>query len=1053
MYINKQFKQTNDSNSNTESDPHNINSIKLRITSSKNFNNINYTLLPRLNESEKASKRNRENLEEKTNTDYKEELLVITTLWDELGITEDYRYQFNKILKHNIYDSKMLFFQEKENLQKFKTSLMKLKKEIYNRENNIENLIKVVKMIDAQKIENKVLLKEVVNLIKNLRLNAVNIVIYINRVRELGFYYYFQGKWDLTKLKEEYMYNNNYLLQMNEDLNFLKDSTLGKYLYLGEKKIDAFFTNCSQLNQEIINDDDKIIIPFSDDLIQLIEQSLYYVIQDKIMDNIYQKKSLSINRNNNINGLHRSNSTKIKIKKVPSRPMTSKGIFNSNKYRDIGLRSAIKNNNNNIFNGLETKLSNTFKNVEYNNLFQLSSKLNEPKINLIPESTRIKNRVRNPDCFKTFNNSDQKKIKIEHEIMSSLNSSNGKNMTYYEKNRNDSSEKIMIENEKLKKDNQEIKNELEKLSKKIEENEKFKKKLEDKLILQKKEMDYNSNSVEEIKIQLLKEKKEIEQKLKEEIEKSMNLKRQNDNQIINKEIQFQIDKSKLINNIKYVNIYKKHNFQKNKIKNKYKIVYYKEDIDSLINKLKLNKFIENTQSQLNQYFDIQDKIYNKEAYLIGQYPKVLITKLNDDDNNQIIGVCAYYFSHNPIEQGILNINFICVIKEKEKENSFEQINDIIKFIKENENYYKIIITLNFVNNNNDNDLINYLKSNLGFKADIIDNKIQLFFINNKENIKDNKGFLCSNTISLLSFTKNENKSSAIINNDYNYTNNLLIDALLLEQKKIFVDFNKKNERYKIISNLEKNYNPIINLILPENKNVEELNSKINDSNIKDKIKDSLCFKNNSNTESFGLIRLNLNLFFKNILYLQYQNYYYHRISCGNVEVIKDTKNVCVIYNIPTLKEDINILILELNDSNKKILINNNSNIYDSFFDYYKSLNEKNPGKIVNILIPFFKIEKHLQTSNISNNLKNIKIYEDANKNKVLNICSFDEYIEVEFNKEEEININEQINYTVDNKDIIINQEFIFGIIYNKNTFVQLIHVQKDDWIEVNDFNK
>ena len=307
MYINKQFKQTNDSNSNTESDPHNINSIKLRITSSKNFNNINYTLLPRLNESEKASKRNRENLEEKTNTDYKEELLVITTLWDELGITEDYRYQFNKILKHNIYDSKMLFFQEKENLQKFKTSLMKLKKEIYNRENNIENLIKVVKMIDAQKIENKVLLKEVVNLIKNLRLNAVNIVIYINRVRELGFYYYFQGKWDLTKLKEEYMYNNNYLLQMNEDLNFLKDSTLGKYLYLGEKKIDAFFTNCSQLNQEIINDDDKIIIPFSDDLIQLIEQSLYYVIQDKIMDNIYQKKSLSINRNNNINGLHRSN--------------------------------------------------------------------------------------------------------------------------------------------------------------------------------------------------------------------------------------------------------------------------------------------------------------------------------------------------------------------------------------------------------------------------------------------------------------------------------------------------------------------------------------------------------------------------------------------------------------------------------------------------------------------------------------------------------------------------------------------------------------------------
>ena len=147
-------------------------------------------------------------------------MLVITTLWDELGITEDYRYQFNKILKHNIYDSKMLFFQEKENLQKFRTSLMKLKKEIFYRENNIQSLVKII---------------------KNLRLNAVNIVIYINRVRELGFYYYFQGKWDLTKLKEEYMYNNNYLLQMNEDLNFLKDSTLGKYIQLGEKKNRCVF--------------------------------------------------------------------------------------------------------------------------------------------------------------------------------------------------------------------------------------------------------------------------------------------------------------------------------------------------------------------------------------------------------------------------------------------------------------------------------------------------------------------------------------------------------------------------------------------------------------------------------------------------------------------------------------------------------------------------------------------------------------------------------------------------------------------------------------------
>ena len=186
MYINKQLKQTIDSNGNTDPEHINTNSIKLRISSSsKKYPKINYTLLPKLNESEKKiTKRNNGylDIEDNTNTDYKEELNVITTLWDELGVTEDYRYQFNQIIDSNIYNPKIIFIQEKENLQKFKTSLMKLKKEIINRENNIENLIKIIRMIDNQKELNQNILKDVINIIKNLRLNAVNIVIYINRV-------------------------------------------------------------------------------------------------------------------------------------------------------------------------------------------------------------------------------------------------------------------------------------------------------------------------------------------------------------------------------------------------------------------------------------------------------------------------------------------------------------------------------------------------------------------------------------------------------------------------------------------------------------------------------------------------------------------------------------------------------------------------------------------------------------------------------------------------------------------------------------------------------
>jgi len=216
------------------------------------------------------------------------------------------------------------------------------------------------------------------------------------------------------------------------------------------------------------------------------------------LDNIYTKKSLSINKTNNINSMPRASSNKIKIKKV-HRPITSKNIFNNNvKYRNIGRNDKMKNN---IFNELE-----------YNNLFHVSTKLLDKKNYLLPESTRIKNRFRNNDEIKMFNNSDRKKIKVEHELISSLSSTNGKNRTFYERNLNsnnsNNNEIIMKENEELKKDNQVIKNELQKLMQKMEENEKFKKKIEDKFFSKNKDISYDSNSVEEIKIKLIKDKKD-----------------------------------------------------------------------------------------------------------------------------------------------------------------------------------------------------------------------------------------------------------------------------------------------------------------------------------------------------------------------------------------------------------------------------------------------------------------------------------------------------------------------------------------------------------------
>ena len=94
------------------------------------------------------------------NSEDKNQSLLINTLWDELGVTDDYKSQFNYILESNIYNKKIILYQEKENLQKFRTSLMKLKKEIFYRENNIQNLVKIIKNFEEEeKGPNKNILK------------------------------------------------------------------------------------------------------------------------------------------------------------------------------------------------------------------------------------------------------------------------------------------------------------------------------------------------------------------------------------------------------------------------------------------------------------------------------------------------------------------------------------------------------------------------------------------------------------------------------------------------------------------------------------------------------------------------------------------------------------------------------------------------------------------------------------------------------------------------------------------------------------------------------
>ena len=303
-------KDNNESNMNNKD-----NKIKIKIKAgSKNqehklVRNISY--LPKLKQDKSKNRFIRssseamiKNVINSKEREYKEELSIINNLWEELGVTKEYQEQF----KNYLFDENVriiMISQEKENLQKFRIALMKLRKEILSRESNIESLIKIMKIFDTQ-IINENLLKEVISIIKALRLNTINVVFYMVKVRELSFYYYFQGKFDLTQIKKEYLYNNNYLLKMTDDLNFLNNSILSKYIEFNNSPVDPFLTCCAQKCNS--NESDKIVVPMTQELSKLIFQCRYIIIQDLLLDNIY--------KSNVVNQLSsRINSERMKIKK------------------------------------------------------------------------------------------------------------------------------------------------------------------------------------------------------------------------------------------------------------------------------------------------------------------------------------------------------------------------------------------------------------------------------------------------------------------------------------------------------------------------------------------------------------------------------------------------------------------------------------------------------------------------------------------------------------------------------------------------------------------
>ena len=223
-----------------------------------------------------------------------EEILVeIKILWKELGIKEKYQSEFESfltILNNPERISKLLYL-EKNNLLVLKKCLIKFMKEKETRATYIQSLEelnnKCYIFLNQQKNIDISLIREINNCIKNIRISSLNAINNYIKVKEKLSVLFTEDKIDLNVLNKNFLFDNNYLINMNSELNFFKKSIINNVLDVNnQENFDTFLTRYNNTN----NIDKNVINNLNFDLINEIEKCRYYIFQEEI---IYNLKSLN----------------------------------------------------------------------------------------------------------------------------------------------------------------------------------------------------------------------------------------------------------------------------------------------------------------------------------------------------------------------------------------------------------------------------------------------------------------------------------------------------------------------------------------------------------------------------------------------------------------------------------------------------------------------------------------------------------------------------------------------------------------------------------------
>ena len=1003
---------------------------------------------------------------------YDKYISLVQSIWDALGVTNTFRYNFisytdkmNKMERNNIFEH------ERNTLLKLLDSLNNLKNEVLTREDYIETLKTKSKLIEEYIVEGNLIdpegetLQEICDIIKDLRIKAINIINIFSKVNKIINQNY--GKYDSKILKEEYMYDSNYLKKMKNDLMFLKNSILSRFIEMNNSEIDPFLTCCAPFPGRNINT--KLKVPINEDLMKAINDARYLLIKEDIVNKDNEK--------NNENNIHKNNNDN-----NPNINNYNNTYFNKN--RDFGNEKKLKKNISDLNN--ISRLIHRYKirlgPNDYSKLFFNNSKR---EIKLKGDFPPINNNKNN-------NNNNKRKINIERdEVMQSGEMANII-MDLKIKNKNLNREVIEAKGSEIEtnKKYNELKSLCDKLKFQVTEEEIRRKSVEkDVDILQIKinELTQRNQELEEKEQRnandLEKRIKELEDRIQIEQEEKEKIKKEKDSQIL-----------KLVELLNgNINNNNRNIIEEITALKSYKADFYRGNISDFISLIKVDAPLDKIPDFLKRSFKLDESIFTDQYYMKGVFPKIIIVKKVINDTDNIKGICfmSYDNKDNLSDKLVLKINYMYAIENME--NIYELM---INFIKENMKFNSLEIELfcdkvdnEFVLNEDAKKLFQY-KFNFKLKDENKNGEyVKLIWNDNNEGQKQNmhsNNFVLEDVIIIT--TNNEqdaNKIKNLIdnstdNNENNNTNNKKfininsIYSLLLEKPELFLELSDENKKKE----LEETKDILKNFIINEyNWNtLEENNKKINNINIEkslfSKIKNYI--KDDAQSLKADFQKKTISINFGSNFSTLIDDVYYNRISSNKIKILKETETDSMYFIIPSTDNNVLFYIRQVNEKISELLSNNEKNIYEQFLEFdpdmqkellefsnnanmeagannLDSQTQNSEQKI--IYIPSFKIETHLYSYDIKNIIQNITIINNENNEKIY-LSSVDEYMNFELKVDD--NMKNSFSFTLSedkNSNVILKDQFIIGIFANKIInnerlpLIQFLHVKKEDLVK------